>query len=162
MSESPALSPQGPIRPALIAAGIVAVVMLLIDVVGVLFGQLPWQFFYGGNAADTLAGFGWNLVEFILPFAVGVWLSLWLLLPMHPGQRLVTVLIRAVVASATGAVLAYLAGIAIRLFQAGNQDFFAQLVGNLFGIVSTAVSSAPLVALVLVIQHLVLPRGQRV
>ena len=162
MSESPALAPKGPIRPAFITAGVVAVVLVLISIVNLLFGQLPWQFFYGANPADTIAGVGWSLFGFVLPFAVGVLLSLWLILPVVPGQRLVTVLIRAVVASATGAALAFLLGILIRLLQAGPQDFLPQLVGNLFGIVSTAVPNAPLVALVLVIQHLVLARGHRV
>ncbi|TPX02737.1 hypothetical protein FJ656_20840, partial [Schumannella luteola] len=86
---------------------------MLIEIVNILFGQLPWQFFYGGNPADTITGLGWSLFGFVLPFAVGVWLSLWLILPVVPGQRLVTVLIRAVVASTAGAVLAFLLGILI-------------------------------------------------
>jgi hypothetical protein len=144
---------RGPVGTALVSAGATALALTAIRLVSLLFGGLPWAALYGGNPGDSIVGFFWELFGYVLPFAIGVFLSLFLIAPVRPGMGLVTVGVRGLIASAAGAVLVFVAGTLIRLIQNGLHDFLLQTVGNILGIVVTAVVNAPLVILVLVVQH---------
>ena len=67
-----------------------------------LFGGLPWTFLYGGNPADPVVGFFWELFGYVLPFAIGVFLSLFLIAPVRPGMTVVSVGVRGLIASTVG------------------------------------------------------------
>ena len=156
---SPTLE-RGPVGTALVSAAAVAVALAAIRLVDMLFGGLPWAFLYGGNAGDSVIGFFWELFGYVLPFAIGVFLSLFLIAPVRPGMTVVSVGVRGLIASAVGGVLVFVAGIFVRLVQSGLHDILQQTIGAIFGIVVTAVINAPLVILVLVLQHRIV-RGPR-
>lgn len=151
---------RGPLGVALISAGAVAIVLTVIRLVNLIFGHLPWTFLYGGNPGDPIVSFFWELFGYVLPFAIGVFLSLFLIAPVRPGMTVVTVGVRGIIASAAGAVLVFVAGILVGLVQTGLQDILQETIGAIFGIVATAVVNAPLVILVLVLQHRIV-RGPR-
>lgn len=151
---------RGPVGTALVSAAAVAVALAAIRLVNMLFGGLPWSVLYGGNPADPIVGFFWELFGYVLPFAIGVFLSLFLIAPVRPGMPIVSVGVRGLIASAVGAVLVFVAGIFVRLVQSGLHDILRETIGAIFGIVATAASYAPLVILVLVVQHRIV-RGPR-
>ena len=157
----PSTTPErGPVGTALVSAAAVAAALAAIHLVNLLFGGLPWSFLYGGSPADSLVGFFWDLFGYVLPFAIGVFLSLFLIAPVRPGMGVVSVGVRGLIASAVGGVLVFVAGILVRLVQSGLHDILQQTIGSIFGIVANAVVNAPLVILVLVVQHRIV-RGAR-
>lgn len=144
-------------RRALIAAAIVAGVLVLEVLVNFV---ESWALssqsavFVGGVLMPQL------LVS-ILPKAIGVFLVLWLW-ASRSDERLMIVLVRALVAAGAGCVLAVVVGIIYAVITYGVR--FAELgalpYSPFSGILSSVVALAPLVMLV-VLAQLVIRRGAR-
>jgi hypothetical protein len=154
-SGSPSLAAR--VMPALVSAALVAAIIFVQQIIGFLFGNLPWQVAGGSSqaAASGLQALGASLITYTLPFAIGVFASLWLLAPVRAGMRLWPLVGRGLLASLAGAVAVLIVNVLTGLASHGLIDFFWSLVAQIFGCVSTAVNEAPIVILVLVVQHLV-------
>jgi hypothetical protein len=167
------------LRSPAIVAGWVAGILVVIALVRLLFSGLPWAYLgalqtsqqaQGGGLYDlvgpsdfdyfAVAGgeFVSSLFVTIVPFAVGVMLSLWLLLPVPAGMPLVPLVLRGLVASLVGALLATIAQL-IAMAGRGYTDP-TQIGIALLGFVVLAATSAPVVLLVLVVRTYV-PRAAR-
>jgi hypothetical protein len=151
-------------------------VLAAFAVVSLLFQGVPWAFVSanlsapsasgnlydvsGPSWADLLAGtlteFGWNLAFSILPFGIGVFLVLWLLLPVRYGMSFARVVVHGLVASLAGAVLAVIAG----LLTSSVHYVGWGMLTSVLSFVSMGVRQAPVVILVLVARHLIPRRAQ--
>lgn len=111
---------------AAIAAGVVLVVFVVISVIDGVEGVVYTQ----GRTMQSLDGFEYAAValpatiEYVLrravPLAIGVFLSFWLIAPVRPELRLVSVVLRSLVAAVVGAVL--VAGTTLVRLIADNQS----------------------------------------
>lgn len=159
------------LRSSAIVAAWVAAILAVIAFVRLLFSGIPWAFVAARQTAEqaeqsgglydlvqtstpdfvalAVGEFASSLFVTIVPFAVGVLLSLWLLLPVPAGTPLVPLVLRGLVASVVGAVLATIVQL-ITLAGHGYADP-TQFGIPLLGIVVLAASSAPVVLLVLVV-----------
>lgn len=158
MSDTAPISSVSPVRDprrALIAAAVVAavlVVQLLISLVESLaYGSGGFFFSY------TLPQLGLD----VLPKAIGVFVALWAC-PVRSDERVLMVLVKALVAAAAGCVLAMLVGFvsAVIMFGLRFSDAGALPYAPFAGIVSSVVMLAPLVMLVVLAQW-VIRRGAR-
>jgi len=180
---------QAPVRslaawrsPALVA-GYVAAILGAIQLVRLLFSGLPWAVIVGsqqaarevtrqsGNLYDVvqygptdyvaLAGgeFVSSLLLTVVPFAVGVFVSLWLVLPVSAGVRFRSLVLRGLVASLLGAAVATLVYV-VRVVPAGGYMPPDQWALQFLEAVALAASYAPVVLLVLVVRAYV-PRSVR-
>jgi hypothetical protein len=144
-------------RPALVAAAVVAVVL----VIEMLVGFIESFAFGGGDNRYLLGIFVPQLLADALPKAVGIFLVLWLW-PVRSDDRVLMVLVKALAAAAAGCVLAVLVGLVYALVVFGLR--FAELGALPYspfnGIVSSVVALAPLVMLVVLAQW-VIRRGAR-
>lgn len=109
--------------------------------------------------------YAWGLVLGILPFAIGVFLCLWLLAPIAAELHIAHVITRSLLAAAAGAVVVFLVQLLGSLFQnfddsAGRvfgwaQGFFTTVSSNagwafstsLYSALSTAINLIPLTVL---------------
>ena len=171
------------LRSPAIAAGWVAAILGVIALVRLVFSGLPWAFLGAQQAAQQAAqeqtpnglydlmgpsGFDYfasagaefasSLFLTVVPFAVGVLLTLWLLLPVPVGTPLVPLVIRGLVASLVGAVLATI----VQLVAMAGNGFVnpAQFAVAFLGAFVLAATSAPVVLLVLVVRAYA-PRAAR-
>jgi hypothetical protein len=105
-------------RSALWAGGGVAVVLFVQLLVGTVLSVLSYAG-YGALGSPTgtwdpptlfspLLGFGNDVVGRVLPFGIGVFLALWLIVPLAAAQGVVRVVVRSVAASAVGALASLL------------------------------------------------------
>jgi hypothetical protein len=161
-------------RTALWIAGTVAAIRL----VSLVFGGLGWLFIaargpmvtgsgpagdiYSGISASASTAVAGTFIDFaqavvftIVPFAVGVFLVLWLLLPVRSGTSFVQLAMRGLVASFAGALLATIGQVVVSGITGGTT-----LVPTLLGMIPLAVVQAPVVVLVLVVRHLVPRRAE--
>ncbi|TXK19726.1 hypothetical protein [Homoserinibacter sp. GY 40078] len=159
-------------RDALITAAWVAAVLLVISFADFLFSSIPWVFAsaywpqgggLGGGLYDvagpsvasllggTVQGFLAGIAVQIIPFAVGVFLSLWLLLPLRQADGIMQIALRGLVASLAGAVLATLVSLIVQL----GTGSWPALLPNAIGFVALAVRNAPVVLLVIVVRRFV-------
>jgi len=171
---APARNLAGLRSPAIVAAW-VAAILGVIALVRLLFSGLPWAFLAAQQAAqqaaleptsgglydvvgpsplDSFASAGAEFLSSIfltiVPFAIGVLLTLWLLLPVPAGTRLVPLVIRGLVASLVGAVLATI----VQLIAMTGSGFMSSVQFGLafLGVFVLAATSAPVVLLVLVVR----------
>ena len=169
------------LRSPAITAAWVAAILAVIAFVGFLFTGIPWAFLGAQQSAMhvTQSGglydvvqqgpvdyLGYAVLDFvrqlfftIVPFAVGVLVSLWLLLPATPGTAFVPLVLRGLVASILGAALATL----VQLITTGPTVSIGNvsiLAPQLLGFFALAASYAPVVLLVLVVRAYV-PRPVR-
>lgn len=109
--------------PALVAAALVAAVMLLQSVLGALSGWATSALYegvsFGSAAYDEFVGpqFDGVLGQFLtvtLPFAVGVFVSLWLIAPLAGQLGVRFVITRGLLASAAGAVFVFVVSIVVQ------------------------------------------------
>ena len=85
-----------------------------------------------------------------------MFVSLWLFAPVRAGMRLWPLVGRGLLASLVGAVAVSAVTLLVKLFTGlGLIDFVSGLLAQIFTSVSTAANEAPIVILVLVVQHLV-------
>lgn len=101
-----ALRRRGAVPALLAATGVLAALL----VQGVLLGLINTMTLAGMPGAPSSLGYLWagqlqGALTNALPLAVGVLLSLWLLAPIVPELRLVHVVLRALLATAVGALL---------------------------------------------------------
>ena len=106
-------------RPALRAAGGVAVVLVAQLLITTLLFVVSYLG-YGATGSPTgtwdtqtllspVLGVGYSLLGQIVPFSIGVFLALWLLVPLSASRGVVNVAVRSIAASAVGALLTFLA-----------------------------------------------------
>jgi hypothetical protein len=103
---------------AAIAAGVVFIVFVVVRVIDGVEGVVYTQ----GVTMQSLDGFEYAgvalpaTIEYVLwravPFALGVFLSFWLIAPVRPGLRLVSTVLRSLVAVVIGVVLLALTTVA--------------------------------------------------
>ncbi|MGN6274294.1 MAG: hypothetical protein ACTHMQ_14520 [Protaetiibacter sp.] len=144
-------------RPALVAAAVVAAILFLELLVSFL-----ESFAFGSQSGNFLSGILLpQLIVGVLPKAVGVFLLLWLWSP-RADDRVVSVLLKALVAAAAGCVLAAVVGFVYTVIVYGVQfsDAGALPYTPFAGIVSAVVALAPVVMLVTLAQW-VIARGAR-
>lgn len=138
-------------RPALIVAGVVLGVMLVRS----LSAFLGWS---GFGDIGFMSGFGRQVALEMLPFAVGVFLLLWLL-PVRATDRVVAVLGKGLAAAAAGALLAAVVGITAAGLMAGFGLFrdlqYVAPLGYVSSLLSSVLAHAPLVMLAVLVVHLV-------
>lgn len=113
MSDSASVRPPARrhVGASAIAAGVVLAVFLVVAVLNGVEGVVYTQ----GRTMQSLDGFDYAAValpvtvEYSLwravPLAIGVFLSFWLIAPVRPGIRLVTAVLRSLVAAVVGVVL---------------------------------------------------------
>jgi len=109
---------------ALVTAGGVVVVVLAQRVVEGVVGMIVGSVSYEGTGFGDILGWVWggiatSLLAVVVPFAVGVALSLWLLAPISPELRLAHVITRTLLAASAGAVLVLVRRRAVRILDAG-------------------------------------------
>jgi hypothetical protein len=108
--------------PALVTAALIAAVIVLQSLlgsfVGWIVGTLYQRVSFGVAAFDDVAG--WQATAVIdaflsvtLPFAVGVFLSLWLIAPLAGQLTLRFVITRGLLASAAGTVLVFVVNVVV-------------------------------------------------
>ncbi|GMA89501.1 hypothetical protein [Homoserinibacter gongjuensis] len=144
-------------RSALLVALIVAAVLVLDLLVSFL-----ESFAFGSGSRDFLLGIALpQLLVDIVPKAVGILVVLWLW-PARVEDRVVMVLVKALVAAAAACVLAALVGFVYTVVVYGVRfsDAGALPYTPFAGIVSSVVMLAPLVMLVVLAQW-VIRRGAR-
>jgi hypothetical protein len=106
-------------RPAARASGGVAVVLILQLLISTVLSVISY-IGYGAVGSpsglwDTqtlfspFLGFWYSLAGQIVPFAIGVFLAFWLVVPLAASQGVVRVVVRSVAASAIGALVSFLA-----------------------------------------------------
>lgn len=144
-----------------------AVALLVVtSLIVLVFQTIPWTLAatdWSGHTTSRLDGmvqaglltaplvdFIRTLVFMIVPFALGIFVSLWLLLPVQRGMSLLQVIARGCVASLVAAACGLLVHNWVSGFF-GGEDWWLHLVT----IVSFAATEAPIVLLVLVVRHLV-------
>jgi hypothetical protein len=144
-------------RPALVVAAVVAVVL----VIEMLVSFIESFAFGGGDNRYLLGVFVPQMLAGALPKAVGIFLVLWLW-PARSDDRVLMVLVKALVAAAVGCVFAVLIGLAYSLIVFGLRfsDAGALPYNPFSGILSSVVALAPLVMLVVLAQS-VIRRGAR-
>jgi hypothetical protein len=174
-------------RPALRASGGVAIVLVAQLLITTLLSVLSYLG-YGATGSPTglwdaqtlfspFVGFGYSLLGQIVPFAIGVFLALWLVVPLSATRGVVNVAIRSVAASAVGALLSFLAlavyGVGSALASVGpwfgdslprfdGYSVFFAVTRALEGAAAQFVQNTPLVVLagILVIYLATLGRGE--
>ena len=110
----------------------------LIDLFGFV-GVLASGQGFDGSGGWPLAVLGQAAVTY-LPFAIGVFLSLWLIAPVASDLRLFHVLTRSLLAAGIGAVLAIIVSVVAALF--GAFSYSAAFSSNVFGNVGYDLSGA--------------------
>lgn len=131
---------------ALVTAGGVAVVVLAQRVVDGVVGTIVGSVSYEGTGFGDILGWVWggiatSLLAVVVPFAVGVALSLWLLAPISPELRLAHVITRTLLAASAGVVLVLLVKGLTALFESfrfGDELFGFSMPGLSFDGVSLA------------------------
>jgi hypothetical protein len=144
-------------RPALVAAAVIAVVLAIEMLIGFV-----ESFAFGGRGSDYLVGVLLpQVLAGVLPKAVGIFLVLWIW-PVRSDDRVVMVLVKALVAAAVGCVFAVLIGLVYTLIVFGLRFSDAGVLPYtpFAGIVSSVLALAPLVMLVVLVQW-ALARGAR-
>jgi hypothetical protein len=160
--------------PALIAALAVFAWIAFGDLLQVLI-SIGWRMtadsqgsLYDLGYGDYWAGFGSGLIFRTLPFALGVFVSLWAIAPISHELTVRFVLTRGGLAGLAGSIVAAVIAIVVGFFAAlhlsdspfgaslfaggfDGQMFVNTVVGSLIGIVAVAISLFPLVALVAVL-----------
>jgi len=168
-------------RNALVIAGGVAASVLLLALVSTLLTSFS-SLFYGvfTNFQDglstvyyMLAGFVSTIFTWILPLAIGVFLSLKFFRPIAATTEISAVLIRGLIATAAGAIAALVISVLWSIVSSlslrgplfgdsfpgvDSGSFPYSLVGTIFGLVQRAVEVTPVVLLVVVLGWLWLRR----
>ena len=174
-------------RPALRASGGVALVLfaqlLLSTIVSVIsylgYGAVgsPTGLWDAQTLFSPFLGFWYSLLGQVLPFGVGVFLALWLVVPLSAARGVASVAVRSVAASAIGALVSFLVlavyGVATALASVGpwfggsmprldGYSLLFALTSALEGAVTQFVQNTPVVVLVgiLVIYLATLGRGE--
>ena len=144
------------VMPALLTAAFVAAIIFAQQLIGLLFGTIPWQLAGGQSAVIGFQSLAASVITYILPFAIGAFISLWLFAPVRAGMRLWPVVGRGLLASLVGAIAVSAVALLVKLFSGlGLIEFVTGLLAQIFTSVSTAANEAPVVILVLVVQHMV-------
>jgi hypothetical protein len=156
----------------LVAAGLVLAVTVAQQILSSIVNgvsNLAYAAFNGYGGFNPFVDFFGALFVTVLPFAVGVFLAFWVLVPLTAELAWTTVLVRAVVAAAIGAALALVATVVFGFFSAlasagpmFGGSFPSVELGNGFSgfvygfqsAVSSFISLAPLVALAAVLTWL--------
>ncbi len=122
---------------AAVTAAVVFTVLLLQNVLGSVLGTLI-LLMHGAPVADLAEGirlsFLLHAAGAILPFSVGMLLSLWFIAPVAAELRLFHVITRAVLAAGIGAVFAIIVTIVLGVI--GSIGFYGALFANSFPSVS--------------------------
>ena len=127
------------VLPALLSAAFVAAIIFAQQVIGLLFGTIPWQIAGGQSVAVGLQSMAGSVITYILPFAIGVFVSLCLFAPVRDGMRLWPLVGRGLLASLVGAVAVSAVALLVKLFGGlGLIDFVTGLLAQIFTSVSTA------------------------
>jgi hypothetical protein len=144
-------------RPALVTAAAVAIVL----VIEMFIGFVESFVFSGGNDGRLLGVYLPQILAGALPKAVGIFLVLWIW-PVRSDDRVLMVLVKALVAAAVGCVFAVLIGFVYGVIVFGLRFSDAGVLpySPFAGIVSSVVALAPLVMLVALVQW-VIGRGAR-
>ena len=119
------------IRIAAIAAGAVAAVLVVQDVIGNVVAATSYSFPANSGFYQDYWSYLWQDFVFgnllILAFAVGVWISLWRLATVSSELAPMVVVLRGILAAAVGAVLVFVVHLAFNLVWPLSG------VGSLFG-----------------------------
>jgi hypothetical protein len=108
--------------PALVTAGLIAALLLVQSVLGALFGWVGSTLYqgvsFGAAGFSELVGpqftqVGDHFARVTVPFAIGVFVSLWLIAPLAEQLTLPFVITRGLLASAAGAVLVFVVSLFI-------------------------------------------------
>jgi hypothetical protein len=137
-------------RSALLAGGIVAGVLLVQNLVAQFTG------FFWGSAPNLALMFLLDVVSWIIPFGVGVFVAL-LLWPVRSRDRWVLVLLKGLVATLAGALAAIVGGLLVGVFIISREP---RALIDLVNLLPMLVARAPLVMLVVLVQW-VTRRGAR-
>jgi hypothetical protein len=151
-------------RGALVASLLVGAFLLLQNVIGNVV-SVVYSFTQGQGGAGS--PFAYSTLDFfvrIIPVVIGVFLVFWRLAPIMGGLVLRSVILRALVAAAAGALLSLIVGTIFGFAQSftgylfGNSfpygnvaDAFGAVVGNVTSAVTGFVGLVPLVALAAVL-----------
>ena len=130
-------------RRGVLAAAIAALIILGTYVVQRLLSSLLYAgvMISQGSVDELFPGFLLGTVLGVLPFVIGVFLSLWLLAPVAAELHIAHVITRSLLAAACGAVVVFVVTLLESLFS--NYDESAgQVFGWAFGLFSTVSSSA--------------------
>ncbi len=150
--------------------------LVALTVVELLFQGLPWAFasvtltppsaagglydVSGPSVAElfaaALGGFVQKIGFSMLPCAIGIFLVLWLLLPVSPGMGLVQIIVRGSAAALAGAALA----VVVDLLASGFSYAGWGVLMTLLSFITVGMWRAPVVILVLVARHLVPRRAE--
>jgi hypothetical protein len=161
MSEAAPATPTSVVERDAQAALLVALVVGAVLTLGVLVNFVESFVFGGGNDGYLQAVFLPQLLADTLPKAIGIFLVLWLW-QARSDDRVVMVLVKALVAAAVGCVFAVLTGFVygVIVFGVRFSDAGVLPYSPFAGIVSSVVMLAPLVMLVVLAQW-VIRRGAR-